>query len=88
MQWHFPTASEAKDPLKAAEHAKAAKEREDCKQKHPPSLSSSSSQPPNAKRPRVAPAAAASSASSSKANDDFLELADATSMAIIVPYRD
>lgn len=81
VQWHFPTASEAKDPLKAAERAKAAKEREERKQRHPPP---STSQPTTtAKRPRVA-----APASASKSNDDFLELADATSVAIIVPYRD
>jgi hypothetical protein len=54
-QWHFPTASEAKDPKKAKKRAEMNGERQ-------------------SKRARV--------------DDSFLELADATCVAIIVPYRD
>ena len=85
-QWHFPTASEAKDPLKAKQRAEANKERELKKQqdvppkrdrKEPPpasssSLSSPAENPAASKRPRT---------------DDLLDL-DKTSVAIIVPFRD
>ena len=73
-QWHFPTASEAKDPKKAAERAKLAKEREERKRE---SAAVASSSQPAGKRARP-----------TKNSDDFLELADATSVAIIVPFRD
>jgi hypothetical protein len=77
VQWHFPTATEAKDPLKAKKRADMNKERED-KKRH-----ESTSAPPAAKRPRTSTTSAAAAS-----KDDFLELADATSVAIIVPYRD
>lgn len=72
-QWHFPTASEAKDPLKAKKRVELATEREERKR-----TSSSAKGESAAKRSRP-PAAK---------NDDFLELADATSVAVIVPFRD
>ena len=71
---HFPTASEAKDPLKAKKRAELATEREERKR------TSSSAGEPAAKRSRPAAATAKT--------DDFLELADATSVAVIVPFRD
>jgi hypothetical protein len=71
VQWHFPTASEAKDPAKAARRAAEAKERE---------------------KKRAAGAQATSTGAAAKrskpSDEDFLELADANSVAIIVPYRD
>jgi len=101
-QWHFPTASEAKDPLKAKQRAEMNKarqsERHDDSNNHhnkrprldnngkPASSSSSASAPPKPAPSVVATKPSASS--SSTAADDFLELADATSVAIIVPYRD
>lgn len=89
-QWHFPTASEAKDPSKAKRRAEMNKEREQGgggggngggkkRTDGKPSASSSSSSP---KRPRT------SGSASGGSKDDFLELADSTSVAIIVPYRD
>jgi N-terminal region of glycosyl transferase group 7/WW domain/N-terminal domain of galactosyltransferase len=82
-QWHFPTASEAKDPLKAKRRADEAKENEKKRgsKDQPPTSENDSS-----KRPRVA--TTSSSASQKRSSDDFLELADSTSVAIIVPYRD
>lgn len=70
-QWHFPTASEAKDPAMALKRAQLNKERE---AKRAPDSGSSTKAPPEAKRPRI--------------DNSFLELADQTSVAIIVPYRD
>jgi len=93
-QWHFPTASEAKDPLKAKQRADMNKERQQADtnrdRKRPPGDSKADT---DAKRPRGSGPAAASAVSAtpsskSKATDDFLELADSTSVAIIVPYRD
>lgn len=76
-QWHFPTATEAKDPLKAKKRADINKDRE----KKRGGGSSSDSRKPEA----------SSSSSSAKrqrtSTNDFLEL-DSTSVAIIVPYRD
>jgi hypothetical protein len=82
-QWHFPTASEAKDPAKAKQRAQMNKEQE---RKRPPEDNSS-------KRPRDSNSSSASASASApskktKAVDNFLELADSTSVAIIVPYRD
>jgi N-terminal region of glycosyl transferase group 7/WW domain len=79
-QWHFPTASEAKDPLKAKRRADEAKEREKKRQPDPRPSSSVSEADAN-KRQRVA-------SSGSQKNDDFLGLADSTSVAVIVPFRD
>ena len=70
-QWHFPTASEAKDPIKAKERAEAAKERERKRQAQQPAPAVAEST--NSKRPKM--------------NDTIAEL-DATSVAVIVPYRD
>lgn len=80
-QWYFPTASEASDPWLAKRRADEAKEREKqkLKEKHakrPPPTEDPASNPAQ-KRPRPAPA-----------EDPFLALADATNIAIIVPYRD
>lgn len=75
-QWHFPTASEAKDPLKAKMRADMNKEREKKKATEP-----------EAKRPRLE-ATTITTTTISSTVDEFLELADATSVAIIVPYRD
>lgn len=76
-QWHFPTASEAKDPFKAKQRADANKEREAGKRTHEVASAAKKESPvetaPPPKRSRV--------------TDTFLEL-DATSVAIIVPYRD
>lgn len=71
-QWHFPTASEAADPTKAKKRAQMNKEKEDKKRSAGESASGSS-----AKRPR-----------GPNTVDDFLGLVDATSVAIIVPFRD
>jgi len=77
-QWHFPTASEAKDPLMAKKRAEMNKERE--KKRAQGGDGGSAKRETVVKRPRV---------SNNNDNDnDFLELADATSVAIIVPYRD
>lgn len=69
-QWHFPTASEARDPTKAKQRAEMNERGEDSK-----------------KRSRDADKTKISKKTKSAA-DDFLELADSTSVAIIVPYRD
>jgi hypothetical protein len=77
-QWHFPTASEASDPWMAKRRAEEAKEREHGKlkekKKRPPPSDDSSN--PVLKRPRPVE------------KDPFLALADATNIAIIVPFRD
>lgn len=91
-QWHFPTASEAKDPRKAKERAEANKEREERKRTNHEKSSGTSEEGMNNggadvggtvenpskewKRPRT-----------TTTDDDLIEL-DATSVAIIVPYRD
>ena len=69
-QWHFPTASEAKDPSKAKERAEANKERD---RKRAAEQANKAEAAAVAKRPRT---------------NDFLQELDATSVAIIVPYRD
>jgi hypothetical protein len=74
-QWHFPTASEAKDPIKAKERAEANKERDRKRQSSTDEAASRDNNTRDSKRPR------------STVTDNFLEL-DATSVAIIVPYRD
>jgi hypothetical protein len=86
-QWHFPTASEAKDPAKAKQRVEMNKEREEQKQKrkleetNDKSSSNSSSTPNNInKRPNTL--------IPDKPDDSFLELADTTCVAIIVPFRD
>jgi len=66
-QWHFPTASEAKDPLKAKKRAEMNKERE---------------------QKRLSTESAGVAAKRQRTTDDILELADTTSVAIIVPFRD
>ena len=90
-QWHFPTSSEAKDPLKAKRRAEMNKEREKKRS------SSDDGAAGSAKRARSQGSSSNSSSaavkkstggSSDKNDDDFLELADQTSIAIIVPFRD
>jgi hypothetical protein len=76
-QWHFPTASEALDPHKAKQRAELNLQREETKRRRTeenPDAASNNNNNNNNKRPR--------------ADDTFLELADATSVAIIVPFRD
>ena len=96
-QWHFPTASEAKDPLKAKRRAEMNKEREKKRSSSDDAAMASARQ----KRARTQ-GSSASSSSAAAANrkssagggnteqddDEFLELADQTSVAIIVPFRD
>jgi len=101
-QWHFPTRSEAHDPLKAKERAALNKDRQENRhgsgaEKQP---TQKRSLPSNSglgdivgkvdvsnntaahKRSRIGAPSASSSV------DDVLALADSTSVAIIVPYRD
>lgn len=89
-QWHFPTASEAKDPRKAKKRAEENKQRE--QRKHPPVTEATTTS--SGQDAATAAAATATSNNSSRnkrqrTDEDasFLEL-DATSVAIIVPYRD
>jgi N-terminal region of glycosyl transferase group 7/WW domain/N-terminal domain of galactosyltransferase len=80
-QWHFPTASEAADPVMAKKRAEAAKEREDSKKRSHDgggAAGGASAAPVAAKRPRT----------DTTTSDDFLGLLDATSVAIVVPFRD
>lgn len=105
-QWHFPTASEAKNPLVAKERAEQAKARDDQKQQRAAQGEANNSSKGNnstdnnnkrgAKR-EASPTRLAQSNNTKKkqaldkkdedATDDFT-LADRTSVAIIVPYRD
>jgi len=89
-QWHFPTASEAADPVMAKKRAETAAQREESKkqpgggEKRPGSGDTN----PN-KRPRIGSGGSSASAAAKSAPvDDFLGLIDATSVAIIVPFRD
>jgi len=92
-QWHFPTASEAKDPWKAKQRAAEAKrkrkeEREETKKQRPDEHNTQyqeeeedTEEKKEAKRPRIID------------NNNLLERTDdatttTTSVAIIVPYRD
>jgi N-terminal region of glycosyl transferase group 7/WW domain/N-terminal domain of galactosyltransferase len=96
-QWHFPTASEAKNPAVAKQRAEQAKARE---QKRAAGGGASTSTPQNDhKRPRydntasssgnASTATAAKTTSSSiDDNDSEWTMADRTSVAVIVPYRD
>lgn len=85
-QWHFPTATEAKDPLKAKQRAVLNKERQEAEgnRKRPPSSSSSDAKRPRTSTTKTAPV----QKPTPDASDDFLALADTTSVAVIVPYRD
>lgn len=78
-QWHFPTASEAKDPLKGKQRAELNKDREK-KRQHEDSSGAD-------KRPRGSPGEYMRKTVDTSV-DDILELADSTSVAVIVPYRD
>lgn len=80
-QWHFPTASEAKDPEKAKERAQANKEREQRKR------GDSSTSLPSEKRRKTSEEKPAITKNPSSVDDVLTEL-DATSVAIIVPFRD
>lgn len=80
-QWHFPTASEASDPLKAKQRAAVNKEQER-KRQSGEGLGTilvgnvSVADKPAAKRPKPS------------TDDSALTLTEKTSVAIIVPYRD
>jgi len=109
-QWHFPTRSEAHDPLKAKQRAALNKDRQENRtsssssdqqqQQQKRSLPSESglgtivgatSAPitSTAKRSRMSGGnSAKKSSAASSTVDDVLALADSTSVAIIVPYRD
>ena len=85
-QWHFPTASEAADPLKAKQRLTS-----NLKKHKPDHSSSSSSQPPPKKQKtstQASSASSVSSASSSSAIQSIKATKEKTSVAIIVPYRD
>lgn len=93
-QWHFPTASEAKDPLKAKKRAEWATEREERKRPFAAAVSTTTTTG-ESQQPAAAAVAAkrsrptiAATKTTTTTNDDFLELADATSIAVIVPFRD
>lgn len=77
-QWHFPTASEAADPVKAKKRAELNQETEKkrANEEQPQAISN--------KRQRLLDGKTVSASTV----DDFLEQVDATSVAIIVPYRD
>lgn len=76
-QWHFPTVSEAKDPTIAKRRAEQATIREQQQQ----------IQQQQQKRLKTTHSTTANS-HNSKNKNDFLDLADSTSVAIIVPFRD
>ena len=94
-QWHFPTASEVADPNKAKKRAELNKAQEKRKLQHDSTLGvivdkvGVISQSPS-------PATASSNTNNNNNNkrarkqddSDLLALADSTSVAIIVPYRD
>jgi hypothetical protein len=78
-QWHFPTVSEAKDPKLAKKRAEQAALREQQQQQ----------QQQQQKRLKTTHGSISSSSSSHiHATHEFLDLADSTSVAIIVPFRD
>jgi len=85
-QWHFPTASEARDPTVAQRRAEEAKKREAARMAQnnnqmkdaPGTAASASASNNSSKRPRT----------TTSSDSNFLELADSTSVAIIVPFRD
>mmetsp|Transcript_2610 Transcript_2610/g.3483 ORF Transcript_2610/g.3483 Transcript_2610/m.3483 type:complete len:384 (-) Transcript_2610:369-1520(-) len=88
-QWHFPTASEVKDPLKAKKRAEMNKEKEKKRSSsNSHHHSSSSKRPKHSSSSQKRSSTSSSDKKASQDNDDFLELADATSVAIIVPFRD
>jgi hypothetical protein len=101
VQWHFPTASEAKDPSKAIQRVAMEKEREARKREassttnttttttssFAASASSSSAKRAKPNPPKTKTATSAQASAKTK-EDDLLDLADTTSIAIIVPYRD
>ena len=75
-QWHFPTASEANDPWMAKKRAE---------KNYGKQSSSASNQQRPAKKQRLD---TSSTAAMSASVDALLEVADTTSVAIIVPFRD
>jgi hypothetical protein len=87
-QWHFPTASEAKNPLKAKERAEANKA-------STPHATTATTKSRNNNynnnhhdTKRFADTSNTASAKRSRVDDAAAAWADATSVAIIVPYRD
>ena len=89
-QWHFPTASEAADPTKAKKRAEMNQQKE---KKRASEGGGGDESNGAAKRQRTEESAAkapapAVTADPSSTVDDFLGLVDATSVAIIVPFRD
>ena len=87
-QWHFPTVREAEDPWFAKRRAEEAKERE--QRKIEESKKRGANRPMNTyndstKRQRTE---VATIISPPMEKDPFLDLADNTNVAIIVPYRD
>ena len=85
-QWHFPTASEAADPTKAKKRAEMNKEKE--KKRTNESDANSAAKRPRTAETTASAAAATVAATPTSTVDDFLGLVDATSVAIIVPFRD
>ena len=79
-QWHFPTASEANDPYMAKRRAK---NNSGGNGQSSSSSSSASAQQKPAKKPRIETINSLSSGV-----DGLLDVADTTSVAIIVPFRD
>ena len=88
-QWHFPTASEAADPSKAKKRAEenAEKERQRAKEKQRQQQAQANNKQ-KASAPAPAPVPPVKRPRVDTAPDALLDLADTTSVAIIVPYRD
>ena len=91
-QWHFPTASEAADPKKAMKRAAMNKEKERKRTRENEANNNAAKRPredsqSSAPAPTPAPPAVVAATPTSTV-DDFLGLVDATSVAIIVPFRD
>ena len=82
-QWHFPTASEVADPTKAKKRADMNRAQEKRKQEGLGTIVSrvGEVESPATKRPRT-------TESNSTTSTPSMALTDATSVAIIVPYRD
>jgi hypothetical protein len=85
-QWHFPSASEAKDPWLAKRRAEENQKKDQRQHQSKPSSHAKrphpeDSVPSESKKPRA-------SITSTPQADDLLALADTTSVAIIVPFRD
>jgi hypothetical protein len=93
-QWHFPTASEAKNPMVAKQRADEAVAREGTLKRE--TMASDSLTTVDRKRQRALPPERSQNArarddtknNQNSSDDDALPLADSTSVAIIVPFRD